>query len=813
MGEIQKVAVIGSGVMGAAIAAHIANSHTPVILLDIVPEGAKDRSVLAKTAIQKLLKADPAPLTHKRQVKWMTPGNLEDDLHLLKDVDWIIEAVLEDVDIKHRLYQKLLPVRKSKAILSSNTSTIPHATLIEGLPKDVAKYFMVTHFFNPPRYMQLLEWVTHPQAPNDVMHDLEQFMDVRLGKGVVKCKDTPGFIANRIGCFWMTVAVQDAIAMDITVEEADAVLGRPVGVPKTGVFGLLDLIGIDLMPLIVKAFQRTLPADDWFLRIYEEPTLIRDMIDGGYTGRKGKGGFYRLNEESGKKVKEVRNLQTGKYEEARRPKVASTELAKKGWRLMLEAPDRPAQYASSVMLKVLAYTLSLVPEISDTIMAVDQAMRLGYNWKYGPFELIDRLGDDVLTGTAWLTQALEARKIPVPPLLRQSAGKPFYRVEEDKKLYFTTQSEYRAVPMNPDAWTLADKKRGQKPVAKNPSASLWDIGDGILCLEYTSKMNSVDPFILEMITKSVEIVKKSYTGLVVANDGENFCVGANIGVLLFAANVAAWGPIRDIIKQGQDAYMGLKYAPFPVVCAPSGMALGGGCEILLHADAVQAHVETYTGLVEVGVGIIPGWGGCKEMLLRHLEADTAGRWSLAKKGGMFALSLKQAVSGEGTASLRHPIATMNAMPAVSKAFEYIATARVAKSAEEARDMLILRPGDRITMNRKRLLPDAKATCLELSRQYTPPKPATLTLPGKSAYVALKMAIASFVKSGKATPHDEIVSMALAGVLSGGDTDVTRVVTEQHLLDLEREAFMNLIRTDGTLARIEHMLASGKPLRN
>lgn len=813
MSGIKKVAVIGSGVMGAAIAAHIANSHTEVVLLDIVPEGATDRSILAKTAIQKLLKGDPAPLTHKRQVKWMTAGNLEDDLHLLKDVDWIIEAVLEDIDIKRRLYQKLLPVRKSKAILSSNTSTIPHATLIEGLPEDVAKYFMVTHFFNPPRYMPLLEWVVHPKAPKDVLHDLEQFMDVQLGKGVVVCKDTPGFIANRIGCFWMTVAVQDAIAMDVTVEEADAMLSRPIGVPKTGVFGLLDLIGIDLMPLIVKAFQRTLPKDDWFLKIYQDLPLIRDMIATGYTGRKGKGGFYRLNEENGVKKKEIRNLQSGQYEEAMRPKVPSAELAKKNWRLMLEASDKPARYARAVMLKVLAYTVSLVPEISDTITAVDEAMRLGYNWKYGPFELIDRLGDSTITGTAWLTQALEAEKIPVPPLLKQAGGKPFYEIKETKKLYFTTKGEYRAVPVRDDAWMLADKKIGQKPIAKNPSASLWDIGDGILCLEYTSKMNSVDPLILEMIRKSVDIVQKNYTGLVIANDGENFCVGANIGVLLFAANVAAWGPIHDIIKQGQDAYMALKYAPFPVVCAPSGMALGGGCEILLHADAVQAHIETYTGLVEVGVGIVPGWGGCKEMLLRHLESDTAKRWGLAKKGGMFALSLKQAVAGEGSASLRHPIATMNTMPAVSKVFEYIATAKVAKSAEEARDMLVLRPSDRITMNRKRLLPDAKATCLALSRQYTPPQPATLRLPGKTAYVALKMAIASFVKSGKATPHDQVVSTGLARVLSGGDTDITEVITEQQLLDLEREAFMELIKTEGTLARIEHMLASGKPLRN
>lgn len=813
MSEIKKIAVIGSGVMGAAIAAHIANSGTPVILLDIVPNGAKDKSVLAKTAIEKLLKADPAPLTHKRKAKLITPGNLEDDLRLLKDVDWVIEAVLEDITIKTNLYQKLIKVCKKNTVISSNTSTIPRTTLIDGLPASVAKYFMITHFFNPPRYMRLLELVVHPDAPADAVAMIRHFCDVKLGKGVVECKDTPGFIANRIGCFWMTVAVQDAIAKDITVEEADIVLSKPIGVPKTGVFGLLDLIGIDLMPLIVKSFERTLPPEDWFLKLYKEPEVIRQMIDTGYTGRKGKGGFYHLRTDNGQKIKEVKNLQTGTYEEAKRPKVASAEAARKSWRAMLEYGDGPGDYAKGVMLKLLAYTASLVPTIADSIEAVDEAMRLGYNWKYGPFELIDRLGDGQQSGTAWIVEELKKAKIDVPPLLEKANGKPFYDVSEGKKLYLSTEGHYKTVPIAHDAWMLADKKIGKTPIAKNPSASLWDIGDGIVCLEYTSKMNSVDPLILEMIVKATDIVKKQYRGLVIANDGENFCVGANIGVLLFAANVAAWGQIRDIIKQGQDAYMGLKYAPFPVVCAPSGMALGGGCEILMHADAVQAHIETYTGLVEVGVGIIPGWGGCKEMLLRHLEADTVQRLSLARQGGMMALSVKQALNGRGSASLRHPIATINAMPAVSKAFEYIATARVAKSAEEAQDMLILRESDGITMNRKRLLPDAKAKCLSLAQNYVPPTPAVLRLPGETAYVALKMAIASFVKSGKATPYDQVVSTMLAEVLSGGKTDITCTLTEQDLLNLELDAFMRLVKTPGTLNRIEHMLEVGKPLRN
>ncbi len=813
MTEIKKVAVIGSGVMGAAIAAHIANSNTEVVLLDIVPKNAKDRSVFAKNAIEKLLKADPAPLTHKRKAKFITPGNLEDDLALLKNVDWVIEAVLEDVDIKRNLYKILQVNCSADCVISSNTSTLPLKTLCEGMDSKFTRRFMITHFFNPPRYMRLFELITTKDNDSKLVKKIADFADINLGKGVVNCNDTPGFIANRIGCFWMTKAVLTAIELKITVEEADNILSKPIGVPKTGVFGLLDLIGIDLMPLIAKSFKQNLPADDAFLQVYKEVDLITNMIKDGYTGRKGKGGFYRLKEGGGKKEKEVIDLQTGEYYQAQRPNVAASEISRKSLRLMFEYDDKVAHFAKIVMLHVLAYTASLVPEIAANITDVDEAMKLGYNWKYGPFELIDRLGDEKINGVDWLIGQLEKEKIAVPNLLIQAKGKKLYNIKDNKRFYLDIKGQEQEIKLDPAVFMLADKKIGQKPVLKNPSASLWDIGDGILCLEYTSKMNSLDPLILEMIEKATKIVKEGYKGLVIANDGENFSIGANIGVLLFAANVASYSQIKDIIKKGQDVYMGLKYAPFPVVCAPAGMALGGGCEILMHADAIQAHIETYTGLVEVGVGLIPGWGGCKEMILRHLESETVKRLSIAKKGGMFALAVKQALAGEGSASLRHPINTINTMPAISKAFEYIATAKVAKSAEEARDMLILREKDGITMNRKRLLPDAKAKCLELAKNYTPPKAAELKLPGKTAYVALQMAISSFVKTGKATPYDQIVSDALAHVLSGNNTDITITITEQQLLDLEVEFFMQLIKNEGTLDRIENMLENGKPLRN
>lgn len=798
MTDIKKVAVIGSGVMGSAIAAHIANSGTPVILIDIVPEGATNRNQLAENAIKRLLETNPAPFTHKSKAKLVTPANLEDHLDLLKDVDWIVEAVLEKIEIKHKVYEKIEKSRKAGSIVSSNTSTIPLHNLVEGLPDSFQKDFLITHFFNPPRYMRLLELVAGQKTRKDAVDVIRKFCDVNLGKGVVDCKDTPGFIANRIGCFWMVAGVLEAMKLGLTVEEADAVMGKPVGIPKTGVFGLLDLIGIDLMPLIAKSFKDTLPKEDAFLRIYQEPELIKNMIAEGYIGRKGKGGFYRLNKEGGKKTKETKDLQTGEYRPEQKASLASIDAARGGLNALVNHEDKGGHYAKEVLVQVLAYAAGLIPEMADDITSVDDAMKWGYNWKYGPFELIDRLATKEVTGAKWLADELVKRGQSVPPIL-EKAGNTLYQTKEKGRVYLTVKGDYKAIPVANDAWMLADKKIGQKPVKKNASAVLWDIGDGVLCLEYISKMNSVDPLTLEMIETAIQEVPKGFKGLVVANDADNFCVGANLGFLLYSANMAGWKMIDGVLKQGQNAYMGLKYAPFPVVVAVSGMALGGGCEILLHADAVQAHVETYTGLVEVGVGVVPGWGGCKEMLWRQHDARLKEASVTAKLGRMFkCINLVHAA---------------NVTPAVTRSFENIALAKVSKSAEEAKDMLVFREPDRITMNRKRLLPDAKARVLELAKDYTPPKPTTIRLPGKTARTALYMGINGFVKSGKATPHDEVVSKALAEVLSGGKTDITKEVTEQQVLDLEREVFLQLIRTKGTLDRIDFMLEKGKPLRN
>jgi 3-hydroxyacyl-CoA dehydrogenase len=770
--KIEKAAVIGAGVMGSGIAAQLANAGIPVLLLDIVPSGATNRNVLAEGAVARMLKAEPASFMHPRNARLVTTGNVEDDLGKLSEVDWIVEVVLEDLGAKQALYRKIEPVRKKGSVVSSNTSTIPLRLLVEGMPESFRRDFMVTHFFNPPRYMRLLELVAGPETRADALAAIREVGDLRLGKGVVDAKDTPGFIANRIGGYWMQSAMHHAIELGLTVEEADAVMGRPFGFPKTGVFGLLDLVGIDLMPHVARSMRATLPKEDPYQARSGIPPLVETMITEGYTGRKGKGGFYRLDRSGGGRVKQAIDLGTGEYRAERPARLASLDARDPG--ALLTHADTGGEYARRVIGETLAYAAALVPEIADDVVAVDRGMKLGYNWKHGPFELIDRIGVDALVG------ALEKAGIAVPTLLRTAAGKSFYRVENGVLEHLTVEGSYRPVERPAGVLLLEDVKRRSKPAARNGSASLWDIGDGVLCLEFHSKMNALDPESLAMIGTALGTVPKAYKALVVYNEASNFSVGANIGLALYAANVALWPMIEEMVGGGQKALKALKYAPFPTVGAPAGMALGGGCEVLLHCAAIQAHAESYTGLVETGVGLVPGWGGCKEMLLRHVGSQ------------------------------KRP---QGPMPAVGTVFETIALAKVSKSAEEARDLLILREADGITMNRDRLLADAKAKALKLAEDYKPPAPQPIRLPGATAETGLGLAVGELQRQGKATKHDGVVAGALAHVLAGGDTDLLDEIGEDQLTTLERRAFMSLIRTPATLARMEHTLATGRPLRN
>lgn len=770
---VKKVCVIGAGTMGAGIAAQVANAGVPVLLLDIVRD-PDDRSSVARGAVEKMLKTDPAPFMSKAAARLVEVGNIEDDLGKVAECDWVVEAIIEKLELKQDLYAKLEAVRKPGTAVSSNTSTIPLARLTAGRSDAFKRDFLITHFFNPPRYMRLIEIVSGPDSDAATVAKIRDFTDRVLGKTPVEAEDSPGFIANRIGTFWIQAAINAAFDMGVSVEEADAIGGKPMGVPKTGVFGLIDLIGLDLLPYLQKSLTGTLPKEDAYQDIARSEPLIEKLIAEGYTGRKGKGGFYRINREGGGKAKEAINLQTGEYAPQGRAPEISGPAAKGDLAALVSLPGKTGAYAWAVLGPTLAYAASIVPEATKTIVGIDDAMKLGYNWKAGPFEMIDAFGP------AALRARLAENGIAVPPILQAVGDGKFYRVEDGKRQFFGLDGQYHDVARPEGVLLLADIKLASKPLLRNGSAAVWDVGDGVVCLEFTGKMNALDVEVMKLIGEAIALVTEKYKALVVYNEGTHFSAGANLGLALFAVNIAAWGEIDKLIAGGQQAYKALKYAPFPVVAAPAGMALGGGCEIVLNSDAAQAHAETYIGLVETGVGLIPGWGGCSEMI---------DRWR------------------------NMPKMPKGPMPAVGKVFEIVSTATVAKSAAEAKEYGFLRHSDGVTMNRDRLLADAKARALAMVDGYTPPEPPEFRLPGPSGKAALDLAVQGFRARGIATPYDEVVAGKLATVLTGGDTDPTQLVTEERMLELERIEFMKLVHESGTQARIEHMLTTGKPLRN
>ena len=776
-GSIQSVAVIGSGVMGAGIAAHCANAGCKVLLLDIAKEG-DDRSAIARTAVEQMAKSNPEMLMHKRNAKLISSGNIEDDLDKLSEVDWVIEVIIENLDIKRRLYASMSEHLGPRTIVSSNTSTLPRSELVEGMSSEMASRFLITHFFNPPRYLPLLEVVTSSEVDDSVTDRLCAFADERLGKRVIMCNDTPGFVGNRLGVYFIQRAFKATIDHGFTVEQADAMLGRPVGIPKTGVFGLMDLVGIDLSVHVIESLFSHLPDDDPFRDIVRTgEDIIQTMIADGYTGRKGKGGFYRLNKEDGKRVKEARNLTTGEYAPAdRKAAFPSARMGKQGLGPLMDYPDEGAAFISDILLDTLSYAAHLVPDVTDDIYSIDTAMKAGYGWKSGPFEMMDSIG------SASMVERLEASGRTVPDFLRTAADNGgFYSIEDGEIQRLTPDGSMVVVDRPESTLTVTDLKRRGKPLKRNGSASIWDMGNKILLVEYHSKMNAMDPMNIEMLVNAVDIAEsEGWKGIVIGNDAANFCAGANLGLVLFAVNLAAWKDVEDFIAAGQDTYQALKYCEVPVVAASTGMCLGGGAEVLMHCDAIQAHAESYIGLVEVGVGIIPAWGGCKELMARLRN------FGLVSEGPM---------------------------GPVMKAFEYIGTAQVAKSAEQARSMGFIGPNDCITMNRDRLLADAKIRALELSEGYEPPEPHTYNLPGPTGKTALELAVKDLALSGQATPHDVVVTNELAWILTGGDTDMTETTDEDDILTMEREVIARLGRHEDSLARMEHMLETGKPLRN
>jgi len=765
MSTINKAAVIGAGVMGAGIAAHLANAGLDVILLDM------DRK-LADAGVARQIKAngfmDPAFASRIRT------GSTADNLDLLADADWIIEAVAERLEIKQSLYKAVDGIRKQGSIVSSNTSTIPLNALVNGLPTSFAADFLITHFFNPPRIMRLLEVVSGAATRPEITATICDFADRQLGKSVVICKDTPGFIGNRVGNYWMVVAQNEAIALGLDVEEADAIISKPFGIPSTGIFGLLDLVGIDIMPTILRSLQATTPAGDAIQHYDAEPSLITRMIAENRIGRKAGAGFVKLS--SDRKSREVTDLTTGEYRPQKTVASASLEASGGKAKALMEHNGPGGQYASIVMEKTFAYAASLVPEIADTPDQVDEAMRTGYGWKQGPFELIDQLGAD------WLVARLQARGIAVPPYLALAAEKGgFYSVVDGKRANLLPDGTVALIERSEGVLLLGDLKLEGKPVEDWGVASLWDLGDGVAGLELRTKMNTFSPGLLAVIPQVVERCSKDFKALVIGSDNAVFSAGADLRVFMDTVENADPEAIASFVNDGHRAFQALKYAPFPVVGAAAGLAFGGGCEILLHCDAIQAHAEVSMGLVEPRIGIIPGWGGCKEMLVRFSAKNAA---------------------------LRGPVA-----PAIA-AFNLIAQSKVSASAFDARKLGFLKASDGITMNRSRLLADAKDKALALAENYVAPERPTVAVAGPSGAGAILNLIEGEALAGRATPHDAVVGRALAGVLPGGaDADPTKPLTEDELVALERQALMDLLATPATRERIKHMLATGKPLRN
>ena len=783
--NIEKVTVIGAGLMGSGIAAQVANAGIPVNLLDIVPNDADNRNVISESAISKMLKpvklGSPSQLMHPDNADLITAGNLEDNLDLISDSDLIIEVVLEKLEIKHNVFKKIEQFRKKSSIVTSNTSTIPRNQLIEGMPSSFRQDFFIAHFFNPPRYLRLLELVAGEEVDNEKLETIIEFCDVKLGKEVVICNDTPGFIGNRIGMFWSLTAMVEAFKSDLTVEEADAIMGRPIGAPKTGVFALGDVVGLDLIPHVTESLSRNLPDNDKYnLGVKEQSKLgidllLKEMVESGYTGRKGKGGFYRINSNNGNKVKESRNLKTGEYYTSTKSSLESIRVAKKGLRALVEFDDKGGRYAWKVLSKTLSYAASLVPEITENIVNIDNAMKNGFLWKKGPFQMIDDLGP------SWFVSRLIKEGIEVPDLLTKVGDKNFYDDNDDVNLYFNIDGSYSKINNLEGHLSVKEIKRGQKPIFGNSSASLWNMGDEILLAEFHSKMNAIDPLIMEVLSEASSLCENGdFKGLVVGNDGSNFSAGANLGLFSFVANVGAWDEAEKFVFGGQMTFMMLKHGNFPVVGASSGLAIGGGCEVLLACDSIQAHSESYIGLVEVGVGLVPAWGGCKEMITR---------WN------------------------NDPNQPKGPMASIVKIFQNIGTAKVATSAQEAKSLKFLNSNDGITMNRSRLLHDAKQKCLDLIKDYKAPLPNDHSLAGPSGKATLDLAVKDLEKAGHATSHDVTVTDYLAYILTGGDTDPTETVSDDKILEMEKEGIMALMKIEKTMDRIESMLTTGKPLRN
>ena len=795
MTQINKVAVLGAGVMGATIAAHLANAGIAVLLLDIVPREPNEaeaaagltiadsrvRNRIAVAGRDGLLKMKPAPLFLPEYAANIETGNFDDDIQRLKECDWVIEVVIENMAIKKQLFtEKVVPNLKEGAILSTNTSGLSVNEMAECLPESIRKNFLVTHFFNPPRYMRLLEIVSCSYTDPDVVAFMADFIAKRLGKGIVYAKDTPNFIANRIGVYSICNCVRTMLAMDMTVEEVDVVAGPATARPKSAAFRTSDLVGLDTMQHVANNSYELLPSDEE-RDIFRFPDFVGSMVDRGLLGNKSKQGFFK--KVKGEKGQEFfyYDYKTGEYAPSQRPKFASIEAAKaiddpaKRLKALITADDKAARFAWINLRDTLIYTFNRIPEIADDIVNIDNAMKWGFNWELGPFEMLDAIG------VPYFVERAEKDGVPVPAGLK--AVTQFYTFDSGTPHYFNvTGSDYRTVPRKTTHLNLSILKRNNREVEKNSGASVIDLGDGVFCLEFHTKMNAIGGEILSMVHKAIKRTEEEGVGLVIANEGTMFSAGANLMLLVMAITEGAFDEIAMTVKSFQKAMMAIKYSKIPVVAAPHNLVMGGGCEICLHSDAIIPHAETYMGLVELGVGLLPAGGGTKEMAIR---------------------AIKLAEEYE-----------MDATPFIFKNYMNIAMARVSMSAAELTPMGFMRQGDAIAMDLDKRIHDAKLKAISLAATYRPGKPLTdLKAPGRSVAASIKTQLWNMRQGGFISEYDQYLAGTVADVITGGNVPTGTLITEEYLLDLEREAFVRLCGQKKTLERIQHMLKKGKPLRN
>ena len=810
MKRINRVAILGAGTMGARIAAHFANAGVPSYLLDIVPPDADAplRNKITAAGLDAAKKSKPAAFMEPSLAHLVSVGNFEDDLKKLADVDWIIEAVVENLEIKRSLLKKVEAIRKPGTIVTTNTSGLPVGKIAEGFSDDFRRAWFGTHFFNPPRYMRLLEIIPTPEADPALIEAVARFSDVRLGKGVVIAKDTPNFIGNRIGTFSVLNVIRLMQEMGLTIEEVDALTGQAVGWPKSATFRTIDLVGLDVLGHVVSNMTTNVHDERSELRL---PDFYGQMLQHKWLGDKTRGGFYKKvkGSEGAEDERLALDWKTLQYHPRQRPKFAALDMAKniedtaQRLRMLLgiegapQKGDKAGAFLWAALSDLWTYAANRLPEISDSIVEIDRAMKLGFNWELGPFELWDAAGVEATVAR------MKQEGKPIAPNVEKlvASGQKSWYVDDPqthagRKYWDVASAGLKAVQVPAGIWSVTVAKKSNGVVKKNSGASLVDLGDGIGCIEFHSKMNALGADIIGLIQQTLKPggPGDNFDAFVITNDASNFSVGANLMLLLMSVQEEEWDDVDLAIRQFQGMTQAIKFSPKPVVSAPFGLCLGGGTEISLHAASRQPHAELYVGLVEVGVGLLPGGGGCKEMLLRAVDSASATRGN---------------ISGDAL------VGSVEMLQAMRRAFETIATAKVATSAHEARGYGFLADSDRISMNRERVLSDAKARALELVRAgYEPPLPRTdIPAPGENLLAALKMGVHLMRQGDFITDYEVKLGAKIAEVLCGGNVTPGTPVSEQYILDLEREGFKSLCGEKKTQERIQYTLKTGKTLRN